>query len=201
LAQRTEPIVTVGGGAAAALGSIEHVAARHQRPLVIIFSPRPGLAPASGNVSADEAFVALLRGQADALLAPHTALDADQIVLVGAREDRPDSTAESGVTRVAELTSLTETIRALASRDGITDSYILVDLPIIDPREISAGDFVPFGLSTTEVTGAIAEIATILPVRGAALTGFAPGTDEDITNSMSPILRIIGALSRALGPA
>lgn len=92
-----------------------------------------------------------------------------------------------------------DALRDTVGRMRIEACHIHVDMSVLDPSEMSGLlDASPFGWSVADLTRAIADVAEALPVAGASLSGFAPASPDLAADDLSAILRVIGALTRAV---
>ncbi len=83
---------------------------------------------------------------------------------------------------------------------GATSVYLHVDLDVLDPAEFAGLlDPEPFGLSAAALVAAIKAL-TAAPARspGATLAAYAPGSEQGRIDDAPTLLRIVGALAKAL---
>lgn len=129
-------------------------------------------------------------------------VEASRLVLAGTRawdDAEAEWVAQAGV-RHRSAEELDEPGDDLADvLDGLDADglYIHVDLDVLDPAEFEAISFPePFGLTLDALLAAIASARSALPLLGASVTGFSPGSETAVTDAMPTILRVIGALSK-----
>ncbi len=193
------PIV-VGGDCGVELAAIEH-AARDRKLAVLWFDAHADLnSPDSSHSGAFHGMVLrTLLGDGDASLAPDAPLSPTQVILVGTRaldDAESDFVVSSGI-RMLTPPELTATSLAEALRDTAADSlYVHIDLDVLDPAEFtSLGYPEPFGVTLPALLELIGAARATLPLVGAGVTEFAPGSQEQADDDLPTILRIIGALT------
>jgi arginase len=82
------------------------------------------------------------------------------------------------------------------SETGATSVYLHVDLDVLDPAEFSGLlDPEPFGLPVAGLLAAITALTERLPLAGATLAAYAPGSEEGRSDDAPTLLRIVGALA------
>jgi arginase len=193
--------LTIGGDCGVELAAIEHVLDRDD-VAVLWFDAHPDLQ--SPDTSPSAAFHGMvlrtLLGDGDPRLVPATPLPPGRTIIVGARAfDDAEAVylEESGVHYLSPLDFSPEAVLEAIDASGATSLYIHVDLDVLDPAEIQGiGYPEPFGLSTVELTATIRAAKAVYPVVGAGITEFAPASEEQATDDMPTILRIMGALTR-----
>jgi arginase len=198
------PIV-IGGDCGVELGAISYAAQRHNLAVVWFDAHADLNTPQSSTSGAFHGMVLrTLLGEGAEALQPETALDPSRVFLVGTRAlDDPEQSfiAESGIRTFApgELAEgeLVAGRLAQALRDSGADGvYLHIDLDVLDPGEFSSLDFPePFGLTVSALIALVREAKSALPMVGAGLTEFAPGSAEQADDDLPTILRIIGALA------
>ena len=107
--------------------------------------------------------------------------------------------AESGIRSftVPELDDPAGLVDAVAAT-GATSVYLHIDLDVLDPADFSGLlDPEPFGLAPTALVAAIKALLARLPLAGATLAAYAPGSEEGRIDDAPTLLRIVGALSRS----
>ena len=196
------PIV-VGGDCGIELAAIEHAATSvaGRTIAVLWFDAHADLnTPASSPSGAFHGMVlrTLLGDGLDALV-PAKPLVALQVVLAGVRAlDAAEAEyIEASGIRMLSPDSLTPKSLAAALKDsGAHAVYIHIDLDVLDPGEFAALDYPePFGLSAAVLIELIRAARATLPLAGAGITEFAPGSPDQAADDLPTILRIIGALT------
>jgi len=125
---------------------------------------------------------------------------ADRVFLAGARSwDAGEETyaASAGIRAfgVDELTDPAALVAAV-SASGAASVYLHVDLDVLDPAEFSGLlDPEPFGLSPTALVAAIKALTAAVPMSGATLAAYAPGSEDGRIDDAPTLLRIVGALA------
>lgn len=187
------PAVTVGGDCAVSSAAIAH-AARDTELALVWFDAHPDLN--SPETSPSGAFGGMvLRSLVDAGTVP-----AERVFLAGARSWDPGEeafAADAGIRSFAvdELTDPSALVDAVAA-SGATAVYIHIDLDVLDPAEFSGLlDPEPFGLPAAGLLAAIKALTERLPLAGATLASYAPGSEEGRIDDAPTILRIVGALA------
>jgi arginase len=107
--------------------------------------------------------------------------------------------AEAGIRSFAvdELADPAALADAVAAT-GATSVYLHVDLDVLDPPEFSGLlDPEPFGLPAAALIAAITALTARLPLAGATLAAYAPGSEEGRIDDAPTLLRIVGALAKA----
>jgi arginase len=126
---------------------------------------------------------------------------AERVFLAGARSWDPGEevfAAEAGIRAfsVDELADPKALVDAVAA-SGATSVYLHVDLDVLDPAEFAGLlDPEPFGLSAAALVAAIKALAKSLPLSGATLAAYAPGSEESRIDDAPTLLRIVGALAK-----
>ncbi|MEX1079310.1 MAG: arginase family protein [Homoserinimonas sp.] len=202
LASATGVPIVIGGDCGVELGAIRHAAGRH-RVAVVWFDAHADLnSPGTSPSGAFHGMVLrTLLGEGPAELLPDAPLNPRQVILAGTRsvdEAEQDYIAERGIRTLppAELTpsSLAEALQS----SGADAVYLHIDLDVLDPSEFGALDFPePFGVTVAALIELVLEAKTTLPIIGAGITEFAPGSTEQAEEDLPTILRIIGALTSA----
>jgi arginase len=91
-----------------------------------------------------------------------------------------------------------DAVREALGATGATCVYVHVDLDVLDPAEFAGlGYPEPFGLTLASVLELLNAITTELPLVGAGITEFAPGSPQAAGDDLGSVLRIIGSLSTA----
>jgi arginase len=193
------PIV-IGGDCGIELGAIAHAASRHKLAVVWFDAHADLNSPQSSTSGAFHGMVLrTLMGEGPEALLPHTPLEPERVFLAGTRaldDAEQQYLADSGIRSFAP-DQLTAGSLATALRESGADSvYLHIDLDVLDPSEFSSlGYPEPFGITVAELTELVREARATLPMVGAGLTEFAPGSSEQADDDLPTILRIIGALA------
>ena len=187
------PAVTVGGDCAVSVASVAHAAASGDIALVW-FDAHPDLnSPATSPSGAFGGMV--LRSLIDDGTVPAT-----RVFLAGARSWDPGEeayAAEQGIRAftVDELTDPAAVVDAVAA-SGASSVYIHIDLDVLDPAEFSGLlDPEPFGVPAAGLVATIKALTERLPLAGATIASYAPGSDEGKIDDAPTLLRIVGALA------
>jgi arginase len=187
------PVVTVGGDCSVSSAAIAHAAAGGDVALVW-FDAHPDLnSPATSPSGAFAGMV--LHAIVDDGVIP-----ADRVFLAGARSWDPGEqafAAETGVRALSvdDLADPTGLVDAVAA-SGATSVYLHVDLDVLDPAEFSGLlDPEPFGLPAVGLVAAIKALTERLPLAGATLASYAPGSEQGQIDDAPTLLRIVGALA------
>lgn len=118
--------------------------------------------------------------------------------LVGARaieEAQRVDAAAHGVTITAPDSLDPAGLAAALVEAGASRVFIHIDVNVLDPAALSGlGHAEPFGLTLQQVLDTIAAIRERLPLAGAAITEYAPSSPDAVTDDMSTVLRLVGAL-------
>jgi len=189
------PAITVGGDCAVSAAAVAHAATAGDIALVW-FDAHPDLnSPATSPSGAFAGMV--LHSIVDGGVVP-----AHRVFLAGARswDAGEEAYAASagirsfGVDEVADPAALVEAVVA----SGATSVYLHIDLDVLDPAEFSGLlDPEPFGLSAAGLVATIAALTTTLPLAGATLAAYAPGSEQGRIDDAPTLLRIVGALATA----
>lgn len=87
----------------------------------------------------------------------------------------------------------------LARALGATHVYVHIDLDVLDPAEFaSVHASVPFGLQIAELTTMLRAVLAELPLAGASISEFAPGSASTAYDDLPTVLRILGALTSGM---
>lgn len=187
------PAITVGGDCAVSAAAVAHAAAGADIALVW-FDAHPDLnSPAT---SPSGAFAGMVL---------HSIVDggtvaAERVVLAGARSwDAGEQAyaAEAGIRAfgVDELDDPAALVEAVVAT-GATSVYLHVDLDVLDPAEFDGLlDPEPFGLTAAGLVTAIKAVTARLPLAGATLAAYAPGSEQGRIDDAPTLLRIVGALA------
>lgn len=206
------PII-LGGDCATSLAGID-AALRDPAPLAVLwFAAHPCLEDPSTSPSGAAGRMALrhLLGDGFADLAATVPVDAALLTLVGARESDPEEQQLIEDRKIATIDAnggdaetlgdaLRHRLAHLASGHPGLRLYVHVDLDVLDPAEFaSVHEPVPFGLTTAELTTGIRAAVAEVPLAGATLSGFAPGSDADAREDEPTVLRVLAALTSRAG--
>lgn len=198
--------LTIGGDCGVSLTAVEHASRQFPGDLAVVWlDAQPDLhTPESSPSGAFTGMVlrAITGEGADRLtLTPETAIPLDRVVLAGTRDIDPaeaELISSRAITQLDtdQLTTPSTLVDAVRGT-GANQVYLHIDLDVLDPAElVGLANPMPFGLSVEALTAAIAELRAQFPLAGATIAGFAPATPEAASDDLSPILRIIGALTR-----
>jgi len=193
------PII-VGGDCGVELAAIGHAASRHKLAVVWFDAHADLNSPQSSPSGAFHGMVLrTLLGEGPEGLVPRTPLEPGRVLLAGTRaldDAEQQYIADSGI-RSFFPDELEAGALATALRNSGADSvYIHIDLDVLDPGEFSSlGYPEPFGITVAELIERVREAKATLPMVGAGLTEFAPGSSEQADDDLPAILRIIGALA------
>jgi len=196
----TNPAITIGGDCGVEVAAIEHAAGADAA--VLWFDAHADLnTPASSPSGAFSGMVLrTLLGDGPAGLTPAVPLAPGRVVLVGTRA-LDDAEAEymetAGITSLPGDTLTPELLVAAVEATGATTVYIHIDLDVLDPSDFAAvGSPEPFGPSATTVAQSIRLVLERFPLAGGGITSFAPATEEQASDDLPTILRLLGALTR-----
>ncbi|GAA4180489.1 arginase family protein [Gryllotalpicola koreensis] len=201
-----ETVITVGGDCGADLAGATRAAERYDDLALVWFDAHGDLNTPDSSPSGTFSGMVLrtILGDGAEGLAPQPApLSPERVVHAGAR-DLDD--AEVEYLASSDIRSLS--VDQLSSPDALVEAalatgasrvYIHVDLDVLDPSVIEGVGYPePFGLSIDELTGAIRALRGRLQLVGGAVTGFAPASPDAAVGDLSPILRVLGALTSRL---
>jgi arginase len=201
-----DTVITIGGDCGADLAPAAHAAARHENVALVWFDAHGDLnTPDSSPSGTFSGMVlrTLLGDGAEGLASAPAAFDPQRVVHAGGRSfDEPelDYVRQSGIRPLAvdELATPDALVDAVAAT-GATDVYLHVDLDVLDPSVIEGVGYPePFGLSVDELTAAIRALRARFTLAGGAVTGFAPASPDAAAGDLSPILRVLAALTSPL---
>lgn len=189
------PAVTIGGDCAVSAAAVVHAAAQGEVALVW-FDAHPDLN--SPETSPSGAFAGMvLRSLVDDGTVPP-----ERTFLAGTRSWDPGEeafAAETGIRAfsVGELGDPAAIVDAVAA-SGAGSVYLHIDLDVLDPAEFSGLlDPEPFGLPATGLVAAIGALTARLPLAGATIAAYAPGSEQGRIDDAPTLLRIVGALAKA----
>src|SRR5690554_360036 len=193
------PIV-VGGDCGVELGAIGHATSRHKLAVVWFDAHGDLNSPQSSPSGAFHGMVLrTLLGEGPETLLPQTPLEPGRVFLVGTRAlDDPEQQyiVESGIRSFAPSDLGAGTLETALRQSGAEAVYVHIDLDVLDPAEFSSlGYPEPFGVTVPALIELVREVKATLPMVGAGLTEFAPGSPEQADGDLPTILRIIGALA------
>ncbi|WP_243076884.1 arginase family protein [Microbacterium sp. SS28] len=199
----TEPAIVVGGDCGVSIGAIGIAADRAESLAVVWFDAHPDLHLPSTSLSGafgGMALSAVLGDGTTGLALEPGAVTPDRVVLAGARDyetDEESRVAELGI-RAIDVADLVDpaALAAAVAATGATEVYVHVDLDVLDPSVLASVTApVPFGLTLAQLTAAIAAVRDVLPLAGATIAGFAPGSPDAAAGDLGTILRVVGALA------
>ena len=189
------PAVTIGGDCAVSAAAVAHAAASGEVALVW-FDAHPDLnSPATSPSGAFAGMV--LHSIVDGGIVP-----ADRVFLAGARSWDPGEeayAAEKGIRAftVDELADPAALVEAVAA-SGARSVYLHIDLDVLDPAEFSGLlDPEPFGLPAPGLVAVIDALTARLPLAGATIAAYSPGSEQGRIDDAPTLLRIVGALAKA----
>jgi arginase len=193
--------ITIGGDCGADLASVQHAAANNDAMAVVWIDAHADLN--TPDESPSRAFHGMvlrtLLGDGPQSLVADMPLPTDRVILAGTRalDDSELAYIERvGIPIIAPDALTPESISAALVASGATSVYLHVDLDVLDPAEFSSiGYPEPFGVTLRSLLAVIAAAKAALPLAGAAVTEFAPASDDDAADDLGSILRIIGALA------
>lgn len=205
LAALSDIAVTIGGDCGVELASIAHVAGRDGAAAdvaVLWFDAHADLnTPASSPSGAFHGMVVrTLLGEGPAQLVPEFPIAAERLVLVGTRafdDAEAEFVATAGIRTISpdELTG--DALISAIEATGASSVYIHIDLDVLDPAEISGiGYPEPFGPTVATVVQAIKDVKSRFTLVGAGIAEFAPASEEQASDDLPTILRLLGALTR-----
>ncbi|CAN5320105.1 arginase family protein [soil metagenome] len=199
------PAITIGGDCAVSAAAVAH-AVRVSPELyggdvaLIWFDAHPDLN--SPETSPSGAFAGMvLHALVDGGTVPP-----ERTFLAGARSWDAGEEAfasETGLRAfgVEELASPDALVEAVVA-SGAASIYLHVDLDVLDPSELNGLlDPEPFGLAATTLVATIKALTTRLPLAGATLAAYAPGSPDGRIDDAPTLLRIVGALASGSQPA
>lgn len=147
----------------------------------------------SGAFSGMALRAALGEGEPGLALSP--GVDAERVVLVGAREvDDGERETLARIRRVDAdaLESLPEAVVAT----GAARMWVHIDVDVLDPAEIAGVTAAaPFGAKVAALSTALRAARERMPLVGASITGFAPRTLADAVEDLGALLRLVGAVA------
>lgn len=193
------PIV-VGGDCGVELAAIEHAARGHNVAVLWLDAHADLNTPESSPSGAFHGMVLrTLLGEGLAALVPERPLEPHQVILAGVRalDDGEAAFIETAGLRWLSPIELTpESLVASLTASGADAVYLHIDLDVLDPSEFGSLVYPePFGLSASALIELIRAAKSHLPLVGAAITEFAPGTPAQASDDLPTILRIIGAIA------
>jgi arginase len=198
-----ETVITIGGDCGADLAPAEHAAARFENTALVWFDAHGDVNTPDSSPSGTFSGMVLrtLLGEGAEGLAPSPApFPPSRVVHAGGRSfDEPEleylRSAGIRLLTPSELETPDPIVDAVAAT-GADHVYLHVDLDVLDPSVIAGVGYPePFGLSVEQLTAAIRALRTRLPLAGAAVTGFAPASADAAVADLSPILRVLAALT------
>jgi arginase len=193
LSDLESPAVVVGGDCAVSAAAVAHAARRGELALVW-FDAHPDLN--SPQTSPSGAFAGMVLQS----LIEDGAVPAGRVFLAGARSWDPGEEAYAtergirafGVADLADPAALADAVAA----SGASAVYLHIDLDVLDPAEFSGLlDPEPFGLGPANLVTAIRALTASLPLAGATLASYAPGSEQGRIDDAPTLLRIVGALA------
>jgi arginase len=176
--QLPERPLVLGGCCCAHVGAVEGLAARHDRVSLVWFD-------AHGDLNTPESSpTGNAWGMPLRMLIDSGAVDADAVVLVGARRLDPP---EEAFIRESALHVGTEEIEdAIEGSDGV---YVALDCDSLDAEEVTPFMPEPGGLPVAEVERLFEKVCGCTAVLGAGFSGLAPEPAN-----VAPLTRLCAAL-------
>jgi arginase len=176
--QLPERPLVLGGCCCAHVGAVEGLAARHNRLSLVWFD-------AHGDLNTPESSpTGNTWGMPLRMLIDSGAVDADAVVLVGARSLDPPE--EAFIRDSALHVGADEIEDALEGSDGV---YVALDCDSLDADEVTPFMPEPGGLPVAEVEGLLEKVRGRTSVLGAGFSGLAPEPAN-----VGPLTRLCAAL-------
>ena len=193
--------LTIGGDCGVELGAIGHVSGRDDVAVIWFDAHADINTPQSSPSAAFHGMVVrTLLGDGDPSLVPASPLSPGRVILAGTRAVDDDEAAyldSSGVRSITTAELSPESLISAIEASGASSIYIHIDLDVLDPAEIQGiGYPEPFGLTVPQLTEIVRGVKARFPVVGAGITEFAPADEEQASDDLPTILRLIGALTR-----
>lgn len=201
VANRSEPVVVIGGDCGVSLGALEAVA--DEDVAVVWLDAHADLnTPESSRSGAFHGMVlrAALGDGAERLRLPHGVLSPDRVVLAGTRElddAEQQYVDEHGISRVLpdDLADPEALVTAVVAT-GASRVYLHIDLDVFDPSALTGVSFpVPFGPDAGAIIAAVRAVRDRFPLAGATIAEFSPSSPDAAIEDMPTILRLIGAVA------
>lgn len=196
-----EPAITLGGDCASTLAGLDRAVERDPSVAVLWFDAHPDLQHPSTSPSGAASGMALRHalGQGIGDLNGAHPVEPARVLLIGAREVDPEEAQaidELGLRAIpASTESPAEAIAGWLAEVGATSVYVHIDLDVLDPAEFAAVHSpVPFGLSVSDLAGAVRAAIAQAPLAGAAICEFAPASAEIAADDSPTVLRLLAAL-------
>ncbi|HWU47302.1 MAG TPA: arginase family protein [Humibacter sp.] len=204
-----ETVITIGGDCAADLAGVQHALSLREPGSVALvwFDAHADInSPQSSPSRAFSGMVvrALLgEGPAELASAEGALLAPQQLVLAGTRSLDDGESAyidENGIRMLtADRFASPDALLDALSSTGATSAYLHIDLDVLDPAAIDGVGYPePFGLQPELLAETIRSVRSRYELAGAAVTGFAPATQDAANGDLSVILRTLGALTAPL---
>lgn len=202
LRSATRTPITIGGDCGVELGAIGHAVEAGRVAVVWLDAHADLNTPATSPSGAFGGMVLrTILGDGPEAVSPATPLTPDRVILAGVRaidDAESDAIDTLGIVHLDPRLLTVETLSAAIIASGAESVYLHIDLDVIDPAEfdcVAAPE--PFGISFALLIELIAAARATLPLAGAGITGFAPGSQDAAADDLPSILRIVGALTRA----
>jgi arginase len=176
--QLPERPLILGGCCCAHIGAVEGLAARHDRLALVWFDAHGDLNTPESSPSGNT------WGMPLRMLIDSGAVDADAIVLIGAR--RLDAAEEEFISRSALHVGADKIDDALDHAEG---AYVAIDCDSLDAKAVAPFMPEPGGLSLPEAERLLETVRARTEVLGAGFSGLAP----EPTNA-APLTRLCAAL-------
>ncbi|WGD36890.1 arginase family protein [Lysinibacter sp. HNR] len=204
LSKITSTVITVGGDLASDLAGAEYALSKHgaENVAVIWFSARgnfdtPETAP-SGAFS--EMALRALLGEGLEQLLPRVPAVSRNVIIAGVRDCSDSELANLTRAGVQILSPVDledpETLAQAVAETGASHAYVHIDLAVLDPSEyVSVHSPVPFGLSVSQLSGAVRSIWSVAELAGGGIYEYAPAGSENSEDDLTTVLRLIAALT------
>lgn len=197
-----EPVIVVGGDCSITVGALAALPGGTDDVAVVWCDAHPDLhtpeSSPSGAFSGMALRAVLGEGAPGLTLSP--AIDAERVVLVGAREIDPgeeDALNRLPLTRLAaDALTAPGALAEAVSATGASRVYIHVDVDVLDPGQFGGvSSPAPFGATVAALSATIKALRERMPLAGATIAGFAPRSPVDAVDDLGSLLRLVGALA------
>lgn len=147
----------------------------------------------SGAFSGMALRAALGEGEPGLALSP--GIDAERVILVGARA--VDGAEQDPLGRIHRVEAdALESLPDAVAATGASRMWVHIDVDVLDPAEIAGVTAAtPFGASAGALSAALRAARARVPLAGASITGFAPRTPGDAVADLGTLLRLVGAVA------
>ena len=198
-----EPVLTIGGDCGVALAPIAHAVRRTPGLAVVWIDAHPDLNTPGSSPSGAFAGMVLraVLGEGDpGLVIGAGAVAPGRVVIGGAR-----SFDDAELDAVASMGIVALTVDALRDPEALADAvaatgadavYVHIDVDALDPAEVVGNAHPePFGVTVSELTAAVSQLRSRVPLVGSSLAGYSPASAATATDDLGAILRVVGALA------